>query len=883
MSVCAAPGSPLSPQRGSFSPEQSTSFSFELIAKEDSSTKLMARLKVNPSELEALDDDNKSLLIRLISAGAYNSAFIVLRDTEFSSINQPDRDGLTALHYLISAYKGINKEKIQELNKLFNILIGKGASVTVRDLRGWTPLHFVAYFELEDLLMEYVTPTTMSRPHDEVFKDGTTTPTHLAAVSPSLCLDIFLQIHEDVDIKDSQQSTPLHIAVTAPTKTAIKNCAAILAKTKNPNHLNADGETALSLACLNDCELIARAIMEFRFRDDVHVNLNLGHTPPLVGAYINGNTSLFDDLLNAGASPDAKWGDDYLLDIATAKGDHETVKKLVDRKATLTPQHLAITKFRNPRRAISFSFLTGRNVGGFSKDALTKQQHLSPVPKDPEGNSGLHHIASLPDFDVEMIQKYTSLEKWNSTRNAKGETPFLFVCRKGNLIQVLVLLSIGVNATLQDGEGNSALHLALLCNNRLLFYFLATTFKELLRTRNTKGETPLQMAVRLGLRYAVEILIKLKVDVKVEDVSKNTLLHSLAFIPKERQLDMRPIVALLAREKLNLEAQNNQKRTPLVLAWERQQQFLFTRLLELGAKPNAELSDGHTLLMSVAADGNLKSAEQLVLSGADRNAKGVTTPLIEACKGGHSRVVELLVDKRLGKSFSKKSIAHPDRKVGRSTPLLVTIEEISRATTFQQPVEQYYTILQSLLKAGAKGHLSVRISEKQETNPVTLAIERRLPRVVSILVQHNVDVTKRAKGKRSPFVIACQEGCVEVVQTLYQKIKKVPHSIEENLKLNTDVRQFIESVSKKAAQIGQEARAKLPRQTIDAVSEDINEEASSSEHSETETQPQSKSNSEFPSASASPRATPTSKARYQVSAQELSRLLENLIIKEVSN
>ena len=91
--------------------------------------------------------------------------------------------------------------------------------------------------------------------------------------------------------------------------------------------------------------------------------------------------------------------------------------------------------------------------------------------------------------------------------------------------------------------------------------------------------------------------------------------------------------------------------TPLIMAAEEGYANIVELCLESGAGVDCAAADGDTALMSASRFGNVESVAALLRASAapdlrkhgDNNSSG-STSVHHACKGGHSQVIQLLLE-----------------------------------------------------------------------------------------------------------------------------------------------------------------------------------------------------------------------------------------------
>ena len=128
------------------------------------------------------------------------------------------------------------------------------------------------------------------------------------------------------------------------------------------------------------------------------------------------------------------------------------------------------------------------------------------------------------------------------------------------------------------------------------------------------------------------------------------------------------LIKLLIEAGANVNAKENDGRTPLMCAADKGHSEIVKLLIENGADVNAKNNYGHTSLMCAAGKGHTEIVKLLIEKGANVNAKNNygRTPLMYAADEGHTETVKLLIEK--GADVNAKD------KDGR-TPLMCAADE----------------------------------------------------------------------------------------------------------------------------------------------------------------------------------------------------------------
>ncbi|KAH7729304.1 ankyrin repeat and KH domain-containing protein mask [Aphelenchoides avenae] len=189
------------------------------------------------------------------------------------------------------------------------------------------------------------------------------------------------------------------------------------------------------------------------------------------------------------------------------------------------------------------------------------------------------------------------------------------------------------------------------------------------------------------------------------------------------------------------------KESALTLAAYRGHVEVVSFLLKVMPKSEDRAEELHTALMEAAMDGHIDVAKVLLDAGAPVNlpSDSFESPLTLAACGGHNALVELLLD-------HGADLEEPNDE--GYTPLM----EASR--------EGHHYVVELLLDRGA--NVNAKIDDGIET-PLTLAASGGFKNIVELLVERGGDLTV---GERTPLYEATQEGHVDVVHFIVQKLRE---------------------------------------------------------------------------------------------------------------
>lgn len=263
---------------------------------------------------------------------------------------------------------------------------------------------------------------------------------------------------------------------------------------------------------------------------------------------------------------------------------------------------------------------------------MKKQQSELHVPTDPiktkVWNYLGHRLAKLTTIRrkklLEVVAKGNLAEVMEvlshgvdvNVKSPLGHTPLYIAAARGHHQIVTLLLDRGAQVNDPTADGYTALYAA--CeNNRELVAKLLLRHKARLDIAAVNGFTPLHIATKKGNGTMVKLLLGVKAKV-----------------------DTPAVVSGL---------------TPLMMACMGSHPELVELLLDRGADPDTEDQDGNTSLHFACAKGNYRATYLLLTAGADPDMPNARdeTAFDVAAQQGHSHITYLLETNGVGQSVEE--------------------------------------------------------------------------------------------------------------------------------------------------------------------------------------------------------------------------------------
>ena len=448
---------------------------------------------------------------------------------------------------------------------------------------------------------------------------------------------------------------------------------------------------------------------------------------PLMFAIIEENAEMVKFLLSKGAKLEAKDDTGWTpLIIAVGKQNRGIVEFLVSKGADvnakttsgITPLHVAAHK--NNQELVKFLRSKGADVhakNATDKTPLnyTKDENVIKLLQEQKYTT-LEIGAGVGGLAVLLLMFIISRRRKNSSSREKYESTISESIISESIISEKTTPE---KTTPEISDGNTSLHKAVMREDENAVELWSSLGRDTdeKETLNKAGETPLHLALAIGNKNIVNIL--LSNGAKAE-------LHDTRLMKKITKL-------LFAKECANIfEADDNLEALKF--------------FIEKGADIHARYEQDQTLLHVAAKKGNKEIVEFLLSMGADKEAKENKgkTPLHVAIDKGDKEIVELLLSK--GADIEAKE------NQGK-TPLHVAIDKGDKE------------IVALLLSMGA----DKEAKENQGKTPLHVAIEKGQKEIVELLLSKGLDINAKFDNKKTPLHVAIEKGDKEIVELLLSK------------------------------------------------------------------------------------------------------------------
>jgi ankyrin repeat protein len=306
-------------------------------------------------------------------------------------------------------------------------------------------------------------------------------------------------------------------------------------------------------------------------------------------------------------------GNPNAVNLILNAADNVTEQEIINKRdrAGLTPLDYAFARRDSRSHATVAELLI--QAGGFSSDPLFL--YFAPVVRSlnfdqraADGNSCLHYTVRQ---EYRGFTRYLLDHKAKpDIKNTAGDTPVHEAARIGDLEIMRALLENGAGVNIQDGQGNTAMHIAIPADAHKAMFELLFEYDANPNLRDRRGESPLHTVIGLNRGPDIlETLLASGADVSIHNIDGKTPLYLAV---EENRLSLLPP---LIRYNSDIFAVTNEGNTPFSIAISSNKDalsYLITNETVLQSDNN-----GNTPLIAAAQSGADADIIQRIL---DKNA-----------------------------------------------------------------------------------------------------------------------------------------------------------------------------------------------------------------------------------------------------------------------
>ncbi|KAL4819551.1 ankyrin repeat-containing domain protein [Aspergillus spinulosporus] len=390
----------------------------------------------------------------------------------------------------------------------------------------------------------------------------------------------------------------------------------------DPLPSTSNGGIPLVLAVQHGDEELLRLLLEVTPTNATGERANYEHA--VARAVFHGHTRLVRFMLdNAARWLDVARNGDLIYQAAST-GNCDMIRLLIGYGATVEPLH------RTPRHPLVIAAQNGHKEAVQLLMALSKEKSAPTV----EPVKGLEERS----ISTRLVDRFgTDL----SQPTKDGLTPLQIALEEFSPPEVIhQLLDLGAEPSVQGRDGSTALHTLV----RLKRHDLLETLIDgaSLSASDSKGNTPLLLAVAVFNVSAASLFIECGADLAARDIHGRTVLHLAA------SHSSGVILSMLLRAGADISALDEAGRIPLHYTTFGTNLTIFRAFLSTHRTTKTDhlvrSHTGRTVLDMAAESGNLDLVRELIREGADVNShwEGYS-PLHAAVANRHPQLAELLL------------------------------------------------------------------------------------------------------------------------------------------------------------------------------------------------------------------------------------------------
>ncbi|KAF5691998.1 ankyrin repeat protein [Fusarium circinatum] len=211
------------------------------------------------------------------------------------------------------------------------------------------------------------------------------------------------------------------------------------------------------------------------------------------------------------------------------------------------------------------------------------------IPSPEDENKTPLHLAAQRGFRS-VVRKLLDEGAANaSAGDEDGWTPLHFACSAGHTAVIDELLSHGADPGLTDSYGENLLHQAISYGQKAAFDMIIEKCPELLNITSKAGETPLHMAILSGNEQMVDVCLKKGAAVNIKDNNGWTPLMMVVRFKDKSGMDklIQHLKGVESELSPHLDTRDDDRKTPLMVAYERRWSEGVKDLCRAGASHNA--------------------------------------------------------------------------------------------------------------------------------------------------------------------------------------------------------------------------------------------------------------------------------------------------------
>ena len=585
-----------------------------------------------------------------------------------------------------------------------------------------------------------------------------------AKVGHNEAVQFLLKFIKDVAHCNNKGRTALMLASKGGHEQVVQTLISVGA---NPNIQDNNGYTALMLACDTNSYNMVNYLLQTGANSDIQ--RDNGDTAIII-ACRNNHSDIVKLLLQFNADPlIITRNDDTALTVSVHVNSIEIVEMLLDKQA------------ENQKASLVVTALTTACRYGHSQLIISLLMHLLDYFTEEEFQ--LFVLSAEGDHISTTSHIFDSTVDVNCTL-VNDITPLMIASSCGHTETVEVLLQGGANVHSTDSDRYSPLVYAITGHKSL--QVIEQLLKADAQPNAFINDQSIADKVRdEGREDICKLLEQFNVlnTIQKEKEEEQQLQHSSGYLTipiiEAAKTGNTEVVKLQLKEHVNVNIQDEDGVTALMLASLNGHTQVVELLLKNNADVNIQKEDGVTALMLASQNGHTQIVELLLQENIDVNVQGTNgeNALMMAVDHGHTKIAELLLKKienintQDKNGFTALMIASKKDQIFVVELLLkenadVNIQNKEGVTALMIASGNGYTqVVELLLKENA----DVNIQNKEGVTALMIASGNGYTQVVELLLKENADVNIQNKEGVTALMIASGNGYTQVVELLLKE------------------------------------------------------------------------------------------------------------------
>ncbi|XP_059139290.1 serine/threonine-protein phosphatase 6 regulatory ankyrin repeat subunit C-like [Physella acuta] len=585
--------------------------------------------------INSIKDHSIILMHSIIERNLAFTQFLLEHGADISNV---DKDGMTALMWaaktnneqvfdlLIDLKPEVNCVDLKQMTALAHAVMSRNVQMVAKLIQAGADVNIASNCRV-DFLKQYEIGNNKNlsklRKIVKSCSSSKNTPLHLVGAIKYDGFDIMkllLKSGANIHAVDEHGRTPLHIVAVAGHYYIAEDLYRLGAKI---NALDNYGMSPLFMSLVYGNEEVFSYLLSYG------ADVNLISEPlgsPLFAAVLSNDKQLIQRLIHYGAILDVNIDSEIMIaqipqrTIILLENGAETKKVPALTTGIKLAHREEGYEYATPmgtKMSYSLEIILKNNLKRVAESFLNDGANVSAA--DDEGNTYLHLASAF--CSASILELFVDHKPDVNVQNAKGETPLMMACRRGNINVVRYLISLGADVTLVDVNKDTALHHTTLkakemCRyNNVILEMLSCTITHLIENnanihaRNGQGNTALHLAAKFDLEHLISVLIKHGANVNDQNNEGNTPL----FLMTNDKL-----IHFLVDDRTDINLQNKLGETALHNAFNVD---VARALLEIGADMNIRTHNGRTALLCATFTGKFPLAQFLVEHGVNVNVQ----------------------------------------------------------------------------------------------------------------------------------------------------------------------------------------------------------------------------------------------------------------------